>query len=204
MSVVYYSNYTPVSNSVAAVEAQEHFLGRRLLLQGLRNLYHISCQADELDALISFSPNGKPYFSGLPDIHFNISHCDGLVACAFSNHPIGIDAELPGHYEHLLIKKVFSPEEKYFFYKTAVTKQLQTQWFFRFWTLKEAYVKKTGTGITIPLSKLSFTFSGVHMPFSVACSDPNTACWQHTLESGHILSVCYERSESDTILLNPL
>lgn len=202
MPVIYYSYYTPVTNSITATESQEHLLGRTLLLYGLNHLYQIPCQLDELDALISISPEGKPYLKNQCGIHFNISHCNGLVACVFSEYPVGIDAELPDHFEKLLIKKVLSSDEKYFFYKTAITDQLQKQWFFRFWTLKEAYVKRTGTGIRIPLSSFSFTFSDDPIPFSVTCSDPETACWQHVLASGHILSVCYECAESDTISLN--
>lgn len=205
MPVIYYTYYTPVSDSVSAVEAQEHSLGRTLLLTGLKDLYHIHCSADELEESLLISPEGKPYLAGLPYIHFNITHCHRLVACAFSGRPIGIDGELPGAFENALIKKVFSPEEKYFFYQTATTAELRIQWFFKFWTLKEAYVKKTGTGITVPLTELTFTFSPIPAPDSIGCPDPGTACRQFVLKTGHILSVCYESDSGDeTISLNLL
>ena len=200
MPVIYYSYFSPVTASIAEAESQEHFLGRELLLHGLNHLHQISCNMHTLDTLISISPSGKPYLKNYPDVHFNISHCNGLVACVFSKYPVGIDAELPSHFEKFLIKKVLSSEEKYFFYKTAITDKLQTQLFFRFWTLKEAYVKKTGTGINIPLSSISFTFSNT----SVTCSDAETKCWQQVLDSGHILSICHDWKESDTISLNRL
>lgn len=205
MPVIYYTYYTPVSDSVSAVEAQEHLLGRTLLLTGLKDLYHIRYTIDELEESLLISPEGKPYLAGLPDIHFNITHCHRLVACAFSGRPIGIDGELPGAFENALIKKVFSPEEKYFFYQTATTAELRIQWFFKFWTLKEAYVKKTGTGISVPLTELTFTFSPIPAPDTIGCPDPGTTCRQFILKTGHILSVCYESAAGDeTISLNLL
>lgn len=205
MPVIYYTYYTPVSNSVRTVEAQEHLLGRTLLLTGLKELYHILYSIDELEESLLISPEGKPYLAGLPGIHFNITHCHRLVACAFSRHPIGIDGELPGTFENALIKKVFSPEEKHFFYQAATTAELRIQWFFKFWTLKEAYVKKTGTGISIPLTELTFTFSHIPTPDTISCPDPGTACRQFVLKTGHILSVCYESADGDeTISLNLL
>lgn len=205
MPVIYYTYYTPVSDSVRTVEAQEHLLGRTLLLTGLKELYHILYSIDELEESLLISPEGKPYLAGLPGIHFNITHCHRLVACAFSCHPIGIDGELPGTFENTLIKKVFSPEEKHFFYQAAATAELRIQWFFKFWTLKEAYVKKTGTGISIPLTELTFTFSHIPTPDTISCPDPGTACRQFVLKTGHILSVCYESADGDeTISLNLL
>ena len=201
MLIVYYTYYTPVSDFTSIVESQEHMLGRRLLLAGMKNIYQIDCTMDGLDSLLTVSPNGKPYLDGLSHIHFNITHCDRLVACAFADHPIGIDAELPSHFEDVLIKKVLSPEEKHFFNKIAVNDKLRTQWFFRFWTLKEAYVKKIGTGIRDPLSGITFTFSRACTPYSVTCSDSAVVFWQHTLKSGHILSVCHSHPEKSVLLV---
>lgn len=202
MPVIYCTYYLPVSDSVRETESQEHFLGRNLLLSGLKDLYQIQYSPEELPKALRISPTGKPALTDYPEIHFNISHCEGLVVCAFSRRPIGIDAEYPGEFQDILIKKVFSPKEKYFFYKTADTESLRIQWFFRFWTLKEAYVKKNGTGIDMPLTDLTFSFSNPGTPFSVSCSDTDTTCWQHTLPSGHILSACYESAEeAETVSL---
>ena len=36
---------------------------------------------------------GKPAFRNCPAYHFSLSHTDGLALCAFSDAPVGVDAE---------------------------------------------------------------------------------------------------------------
>ena len=98
MPCIYYSYYTPVSDSIPAITAQEHQLGRQLLIAGLERFYGLCYSPEELEKILKKSANGKPFLSAHPEIHFNITHCDGLAACAFHSHPIGIDAELPGYF----------------------------------------------------------------------------------------------------------
>lgn len=42
---------------------------------------------------IMIGDEGKPSFSDFPEIHFNLSHTNGAVACAIHDHPVGIDLE---------------------------------------------------------------------------------------------------------------
>lgn len=217
MPTVYYSHYTPVSDSIPAVCAQEHALGRSLLLCGLWDLCGIRLSKEQLESGLAAGEHGKPYLADRPDIQFNITHCDGLAACAFSAVPVGIDAELPGYFAEVLINKALSEDEKKTLSAAGLTESLRREWFFRFWTLKEAYVKMTGTGVDIPLREISFSFhqvqgsparlertsgrpaDAVHRireselsqgPFSIQCSEPGVRCFQTTLGTGHILSVC--------------
>ena len=106
MPVIYYAYYSPVSERISDISTQEHLLGRQLLSQGLRELYHISVSASQVDAMLRTEKNGKPCLSDHPDIFFNITHCRGLAACAFGHSPLGIDAELPGYPEEVV---TFSP-----------------------------------------------------------------------------------------------
>lgn len=57
--------------------------------------------------------------------------------------------------------------------------------FTRLWTLKEAYVKAIGIGISYPLREVSFSFSGDR----ILSSKPE-ASFAQLLLPGHILSVC--------------
>ena len=38
-------------------------------------------------------PGGKPRLRDFPDVHFSVSHTDGLVMCAVSDHSVGCDVE---------------------------------------------------------------------------------------------------------------
>ena len=38
-------------------------------------------------------PGGKPRLRDFPDVHFSMSHTDGLVMCAVSDRPVGCDVE---------------------------------------------------------------------------------------------------------------
>ena len=194
MPIIYYSFYSPVSSSIPDVAAQEHSLGRQLLLEGLQKFYRITLSQKELKSRIQTGAMGKPFLPEYPGIHFNISHCDGLAVCAFHSRPIGVDAELPGYFAPILPKKALSPDEQRFLKSRAADPALEQEWFYRFWTLKEAYVKKTGTGADVDLTAFSFLYSGSEPPYRILCSDPAVSCWQMRLKRGHINSLCYEHT----------
>ncbi|MBQ9063836.1 MAG: 4'-phosphopantetheinyl transferase superfamily protein [Blautia sp.] len=199
MPVVIYSTYIPVSDSGREIAAQEHRLGRSLLYDGLLSLYGLTVSPED----IAVGKNGKPYLMSAPDIHFNISHCSGLAACAFDNEPIGTDAELIGYFAEILIKRTLSEAEKHFLADIALDENERNEWFYRFWTLKEAYVKRTGIGVDTDLTAFSFFFNGPpEDPASdIICSAPAVSCFQKKLESGHIISVCCSGTCKDIVLL---
>ena len=191
MPVIYYTYYSPVSQNIRDVSAQEHHLGRRLLVQGLRDLYQLTFSCGQMDALLTADKNGKPYLPGYPNIFFNISHCSGLVACAFDSHSVGIDVELPGYFPDILIRRSLSETEKGFLLEAGNTPALRQEWFYRLWTLKEAYVKESGCGVDTNLTEFSFSFDLNELPFQIRCSDSRISCFQEKLSGGHILSLCY-------------
>lgn len=92
---------------------------------------------------ISRNENGKPYIDG-SDIHFSISHTEGLCAVALSDTPIGIDCEkINSAYESKtdnFSKRYFLPSEQNEIEKSE-NRLLK---FFEIWTRKEAYIKKHG------------------------------------------------------------
>lgn len=200
MPTIYYSYYTPVSDSIPAVSRQEHELGRRLLLQGLREQYQLSFSLEELSAALKKDSNGKPYLPDHPQIHFNITHCDKFAACAFHSKPIGIDTELPGYFPPVLVEHALSEDEKSLLQSHNTDLLEQQEWFYRLWTLKEAYVKKSGVGVDIDLTSVSFSFS--EQSDQVSCSDSSIACYQTSLSRGHILSLCYESPELPVTLVS--
>ena len=201
MPDIYYQHYTPVSAAIPDICAQEHALGRRLLLLGLSGLYGIHLSENELNQELKAAKNGKPWRPAFPGIHFNISHCDGLAVCAFDNTPVGVDVEMPGYFPEILIKKALAPEEKLLLESAGSIQELRQEWFFRFWTLKEAYVKQTGTGVDVPLTDFTFTFRKSEEGFAVLCSDSRICCFQKKLAGGHILSLCYEGNHKAITLL---
>lgn len=192
MPVIYYSYYQPISDSISEVNRQEHELGRTLLAHGLDCLLGFSLTPSELDDLLTYDSHGKPFLAKHPDIHFNITHCKGFAACAFHDRPIGIDAEMPGYFPDVLISRALSETEKCFFQSKSYSPSEREEWFYRLWTLKEAYVKKSGIGVDTDLTAFSFSFIRNGDDYSVLCSDSGVSCYQTKMYGGQILSVCYE------------
>lgn len=89
----------------------------------------------------------KPAFLNHPEIHFNLSHSDTLVACALSDTPVGVDVQHLVKLRDGLVRYTMSDEEIAAFeaLDNDDTKQLL---FTQLWTLKESYVKATGRGLT--------------------------------------------------------
>ena len=122
-------------------------MGGRLLEYAVSRLYRIG--VPELSR--SKGEHGKPYFSGHPEMRFNISHSGNLVVCAVSDYEIGIDVQEKERMNtDRIAKKVMSPGE----YEKYLASTARQDYFYRIWVMKESYVKWTGDGITRELQCL--------------------------------------------------
>jgi 4'-phosphopantetheinyl transferase len=98
------------------------------------------------------------------NLHFNISHTRGLVACAIACHEVGVDVERSDRTIDLdIARQYFAPEEVRIL--SSVPPNQQGETFFRFWSLKEALIKATGEGLSRPLSSFAFAFDPVRIAF---------------------------------------
>ena len=108
------------------------------------------------DTPVSKGKLGKPSLTERPDIHYNLSHADGIAACIISDYECGIDCERIRDYPEKVMRRVFSKKERAMVESAPEDKK--NELFFRLWTLKEAYVKAIGVGISYPMNTLEFSF----------------------------------------------
>jgi 4'-phosphopantetheinyl transferase len=99
-----------------------------------------------------------------PDLRFNLSHTDGLVACAITlGRELGVDVEcIERRLTHDVPERYFSPREVADL--RALPHHEQHSAFFDYWTLKESYIKARGLGLALPLRYFSFVRSAVRPP----------------------------------------
>jgi 4'-phosphopantetheinyl transferase len=97
---------------------------------------------------------GKPLLGPAYDLHFNVSHTEGLALLAFAQkRGIGIDIEKirPQRDALKLARRFFSQKEREQL-ESLPPEELSTA-FFRCWSRKEAYIKARGEGLSHPLSE---------------------------------------------------
>ena len=94
---------------------------------------------------IEYGENGKPFLADCPDTHFSITHSDKWVFLAVANCAIGIDAQASRKVCPRMAARSTTPEE------LVWVKEDTEPRFARLWTIKEAYLKYTGTGLTVPI-----------------------------------------------------
>lgn len=88
--------------------------------------------------------HGKPYLANIENIHFNISHSGRMAMCAIDTKPVGVDIEKIKPYSDNVARRIMSAEE----WRAFAVAQNKEEMFYKIWTLKEAYLKYTGDGIS--------------------------------------------------------
>ena len=140
-------------------------------------------------------PDGKPEIddgSGTPPLRFNLSHTRGMVALAVSrHHAVGVDVEAIDSQRLSLdfAAQAFAPSEADYLRQLPATAFPEAG--FAFWTLKEAYAKATGRGLTSPFDAFAFSLDPMAIRFSAAIAD-DPARWlfrQWKPSCSHILSL---------------
>ena len=97
-------------------------------------------------------------------LRFNLSHTRGFVACAIAHDEIGVDVEASDReVDFAIADRYFAPEEACVI--AAAPPERKTLLFFRFWTLKEAFIKATGEGLRRPLDAFSFSVDSLRIAF---------------------------------------
>jgi len=141
----------------AVEHARDAFLlGRALVRTCLSRYAEVAPQ----DWVFAIGDHGRP-FVGAPalsaPLHFNLSHTRGLVACAISaGTHIGVDVELMDRRldPMALSAATFAAPEDGAVRSAPEDQRRET--FFRIWTLKEAYIKALGVGLSLPLDSFWF------------------------------------------------
>ena len=117
-----------------------------------------------------------------PRLRFNLSHTRGLACCGVTwSRDLGVDVEDAARRE-------VGPEVAEHFFSRSEVAELrgrphdqQQRQFFRYWTLKEAYIKARGMGLSLPLDRFSFLLAhdkaSTSIEFAPGIAD-NPACWQ--------------------------
>lgn len=113
---------------------------------------------------LAFLPHGKPFVAAPPQVArpFNVAHTEGLVLFASCHGAIASDSALGVDVEWLsrrtdveLAQRYFAaPEVEYVWDHRDADRRQQA--FLRVWTLKEAFIKAIGTGLTMPLADFAF------------------------------------------------
>jgi 4'-phosphopantetheinyl transferase len=135
-------------------------------------------------------------------LHFNMSHTDGLVACAVSERrAVGVDVENVGREVDpvSLGSLVFAPEEMAAV--LASPPERRRDRFFSYWTLKESYIKARGLGVSLPLEAFWFDLdvSPPRVHFKAACPDDpgRWRFWRFVPTPEHMLAVAVSTLPGD-------
>jgi 4'-phosphopantetheinyl transferase len=139
---------------------------------------------------------------GVPDLRFNISHTEGLIACAVTiGREVGVDVEHIGRrLTHDIAGRFFAPREVNDL--KALPDAQQHMVFFDYWTLKEAYIKARGFGLALPLADFAFKLSPPAPPqitFEPSLDD-DPATWQFFQDwptPQHRLGLAVRRDRAD-------
>lgn len=116
---------------------------------------------DPADWQFEANKYGKPAITnvGYQNLQFNLSHTPGLIAVAITlNRPVGVDIEQSTRHMrdlHRLSRQIFSTDEMADIFASEESNEQQRK-FFTYWTLKEAYIKACGIGLSLSLKKFWF------------------------------------------------
>jgi 4'-phosphopantetheinyl transferase len=98
----------------------------------------------------AYGERGKPRIAGRDDLHFNLSHSDGVVALAIcEGREVGVDVEAqrPGRSMEGISRRYLPPEVASEIERTTGTDRLRA--FYRAWVRQEAYAKGRGEGLEL-------------------------------------------------------
>ncbi|MGT2551889.1 4'-phosphopantetheinyl transferase family protein [Acinetobacter geminorum] len=150
---------------------------------------------------IQLYPNGKPFVQSSKAVYFNLTHsADVIILAVTEEGEIGVDIEqVDREFEWRRVDSVLAPIEIEWIKKNELTDPFNVyQRFFQIWTLKEAYIKCTGEGMSRHLKKLNFHVLPEHIQFLDSTNDAQKTeeyyFESYIYDCDFIFSICLQQS----------
>jgi 4'-phosphopantetheinyl transferase len=153
-------------------------------------------------------PHGKPEIddaSRVPPLRFNLSHTRGLVAVAVTRrNDVGLDVEQvdASRLGIDLAATIFTPTETEQILRLPPESQASAS--FAIWTLKEAYIKAVGLGLSCPLDAFDVVLDPLSIRFSSRIvDDPSQWLLKHMSPvAGHALALAVRHGRPAAVLVD--
>lgn len=177
--------------------ARDHFLlGRVVLRLALSRYAAVHPAAWTFGAPPGRRPEIAAPATGVR-LRFSVSHTDGCVACAVAaEDAVGVDVEAVSRPVHVgrMAARWFAAAEHAALALLPPAQRRRA--FFALWTLKEAWVKARGDGLTVPLDRCAFDLRGGRVQARFAADAGDDAGWRFVLRHPgprHVLAVALPR-----------
>jgi 4'-phosphopantetheinyl transferase len=180
------------------VRDRQRFVATRALLRIVLAGY---LAIDPRDVTFRYSSKEKPSLDleySATSLSFNVSHSGEISLLAFARgRNIGVDVEqVRSDFElDAISRRFFSAHEQREIAALPPEKRIES--FFRCWTRKEAYIKATGDGLSLPLSQFDVSLAVGDVDALLATRpDPSEAGRWRLMEvpsgSGYTAAICAE------------
>ncbi|MBR1158102.1 4'-phosphopantetheinyl transferase family protein [Bradyrhizobium elkanii] len=186
---------------------QRRYLVTRAMVRIILSRYYPAI--NPRDWMFSLNAFGRPELASdhfaVTGLSFNISHTQGLIALAVARHRrLGVDIE------NVHARTISIDIADQFFSRVEIAsladtpKRMQQFRFFEYWTLKEAYIKARGMGLSLPLNQFSFHYPQdgiVEMTIQQDLRDDPSRwqLWQFRPVPEVLVALCAERTEVGTL-----
>jgi 4'-phosphopantetheinyl transferase len=175
---------------------RQRFVASRALLRMILAGY---LTTDPGGLTFAYSKKEKPSLDAAfanSGITFNISHSGGIALLAFTRgREIGVDVEQVRRDSDLegIARRFFSTHEQS--QLAALPAEEKVEAFFRCWTRKEAYIKATGDGLSLPLSQFDVSLAAGDTNALLATRPDASEAGRWLLQEipggpGHIAALC--------------
>lgn len=135
--------------SLGSARRKRDFLAGRLLARCLltRSLGLSAAEAKGLS--LGIDAQGRPTVLSQHELSLSISHSGDGIACAVAKGSVGVDIEDLGRKRDFLAlaEQAHSPQQCLRLANQA--DEARAEWFYRWWTLKEAWLKRQGLGLDL-------------------------------------------------------
>ena len=130
-----------------------HFLRDRQLSLAAELLLRKALSDRELNSRelhYGYYEHEKPYLTDHPEFCYNLSHSGEYVMAAAAETDVGCDIEQITDCDLEIAERFFYREE--YEHIAGTPSEKRNECFFRYWTLKESFMKVTGLGVTLSLN----------------------------------------------------
>jgi len=141
------------------------------------------------DYTLTKEKNQKPCLDGMVDIKFNLSHSGNKVMCVISDCDIGCDVQKITNIDMDLAKRFFFSDE-YDALRQCENSEERKDLFFRYWTLKESFMKVTGLGLMLPLDDFCIRINGEEVYVSQQLDHRRYYFYEFDPKDGYKYALC--------------